>query len=1130
MAVQVNGFPSGNPSADVNGVSFASRVAEESVTIEAVSGGLASPPAIPLSPDSVGCTIFEVAPGNYEVMTSQGTAPGSSYTCNNDEVAEPYSPYTTTSTVAVDQALITNVTVQCDEGADVNLGYPSTTAVEDGITCPTTTTVGCLALGESSTSSGSTSAQGAVATFSKSASTWGIGTGLGALVRVNATACTGGATNVCVAVGYGASGGAVAYATSTSPNTWTSSTVSGVADPITAVQCPSASECYAIANPVSSGQAYILQGAVTSSAVTWSVAPVSGISASSISTLSQLVCASTNACFALGTSGSSPLIMDLPNVTSPGTWIDNTPVLSTLLGTLLGALGLGSSTLTQIACPSASLCLAGGTAVELLGGAVVGYSLYITTSNPASLAWNYLALPSGLSLLSGWSALTCDGTALCLAVLTTSSGHPYIVTTPGSSVGLLSWTNTSGLSSITSVNQMSCTGSGPICFATASVTSASTTPTTLLNLPASSSTWATNTGLPTTPVSYNGLSCTSAQCFIYGASSTAAFIDSLNSTSGTPAWTADTLPNTVATSTLFVSGVACEGTTTTCEATGASETRGQLLDYSSGTTTWSVDSASNSLVGLYQAGLPIEINNTGLQPSTTLEDWAPASSTSTDDTEIGPLFPFSTYGVGAGDCPAEDAYWVSVSTPAIAPGDIATNTLSATIPLGLLPIQATNASGSPISGATISIAVDTATGYDTSCATTQTALTGASTNPTSWSLSTSGVDGLSRVAVMYQDYKVTVTSGATHTDLDRRGDPHDGHQRHGIDAEDLPAAGRRPAGGLRPAMTSPGATRRRSARVVRRPDDGFTLVELLISLLLFSILFAMSVPIVNTLLTTESAANSTYANANQLLPVATGIQRLIRSAVSPGPAASGIPVPAFGDGVNTPGLSSAKAPSPTAISMWLYTNEGTEGTNTTWCTHAGGTGCLGPVLVHISCTPNGASTACASSRASLTVTQTLPDAGSCPGVTTGSSCTYNSNPTDTVFTVANLANGSNGATLFSYMLSVPNAASPNTNTLVPAASGTSPNFITSSTVNSTMSVTPNTGLSMFSVCQAGPGYTSSSPSSTPDANCPSAEVDAVNLDIQVSTGSAVANGGQSEDSTIVYMLSPQSSTYESQVG
>jgi hypothetical protein len=326
-----------------------------------------------------------------------------------------------------------------------------------------------------------------------------------------------------------------------------------------------------------------------------------------------------------------------------------------------------------------------------------------------------------------------------------------------------------------------------------------------------------------------------------------------------------------------------------------------------------------------------------------------------------------------------------------------------------------------------------------------------------------------------------------------------------------------------------GATR---VRMGSLDETGFTLIEFAVSILLVSTLFVMSVPIMTTLLSTQEKTNNTYSNSNQVLPVSTVFKQLIRSAVSPGPMAGGVPIPAFGDGVNTPGPTGHNpTPALTPTAMWFTTNLGIHSAATSWCSGTTGT-CLGPVLVHAYCTPNSTNTnVCSSSGASLTVAETLPDSDSCPGVTAGSACTYRVNAARTVVSIANLANGANSVVPFQYELSVPNNSSPNTDTLVPAqTTGAAPSFITASTTNSTMNVSPDSGLSMFGVCQAGPGYTSTTPSSTPDANCPSDEITAVGIDVQVQVGTGTETGGQTEDSTVVYLLSPQSSTYEPEVG
>ena len=67
-----------------------------------------------------------------------------------------------------------------------------------------------------------------------------------------------------------------------------------------------------------------------------------------------------------------------------------------------------------------------------------------------------------------------------------------------------------------------------------------------------------------------------------------------------------------------------------------------------------------------------------------------------------------------------------------------------------MPIQVVNGSGTAVSGASVTI-------KDT-CSSPLTPLSG--TNPTSYSMPTSTVDGLSRADVIYSTYSVTVALGA----------------------------------------------------------------------------------------------------------------------------------------------------------------------------------------------------------------------------------------------------------------------------------------------------------------------------------------------------------------------------------
>ena len=86
---------------------------------------------------------------------------------------------------------------------------------------------------------------------------------------------------------------------------------------------------------------------------------------------------------------------------------------------------------------------------------------------------------------------------------------------------------------------------------------------------------------------------------------------------------------------------------------------------------------------------------------------------------------------------------------------------------------------------------------------------------------------------------------------------------------------------------------------IARDEAGVTLVELAVATATLMILFAMTIPIVDTLFSTVARVNNTYINVNQLLPVSTNLQRFMRSAVEPGPTTSGVPVPAFVTGHGT---------------------------------------------------------------------------------------------------------------------------------------------------------------------------------------------------------------------------------------
>jgi prepilin-type N-terminal cleavage/methylation domain-containing protein len=164
-------------------------------------------------------------------------------------------------------------------------------------------------------------------------------------------------------------------------------------------------------------------------------------------------------------------------------------------------------------------------------------------------------------------------------------------------------------------------------------------------------------------------------------------------------------------------------------------------------------------------------------------------------------------------------------------------------------------------------------------------------------------------------------------------------------------------------------------------DSGFTLVEVLIAMMLFGVLLAMTVPIVSTLFRTTAYVNNSYSNENQLLPIGTSFQNLIRSVVEPAPnLSSGQPVPAYGTYSTYAGSPNAVAgTTPTPTSMTFFTNVGSS------------FGSRGPAKVTAQLTGT-----------TFTVSVAIAT-GNCPGLTAGTACTWSATPR-TLFTVKNVVN------------------------------------------------------------------------------------------------------------------------------
>ena len=104
------------------------------------------------------------------------------------------------------------------------------------------------------------------------------------------------------------------------------------------------------------------------------------------------------------------------------------------------------------------------------------------------------------------------------------------------------------------------------------------------------------------------------------------------------------------------------------------------------------------------------------------------------------------------------------ATQPAASGSAAT---SVVLPLGLLPIEVTDANGNPLAGATITAKVaDPNLPADQPC-----------NDNVTYALPTTGPDGVSNVAAMYETYTLTVKQGSNHGH--RHGEAHpDGDHRN----------------------------------------------------------------------------------------------------------------------------------------------------------------------------------------------------------------------------------------------------------------------------------------------------------------------------------------------------------------
>lgn len=705
IAVVVNGTPAGSPPTDASGRTWATRVQLVPVTISRTGF------SVTLYPNSYGCVFEEVpAPDSYTVTAASPTS--------SPKWVSTSEGSTTSTTVTANLDTVTHVTLQYDEGTLVSLHYPSSTATEGPVACPGAGQVQCVVFGQApaSTAAPAKSPYAEISVLAKSTGKWSVTALTGAndsAARLIALGCAG--TNQCIAVGFGGSAGSYVGAslssgTSSTPSFVNDTVPSGVTS-LSGISCPTSTRCFAWG--VSSSGGVILTGTITSNSVSW------GSSADTLATVparvTSIACWAKTHCYALGTkkTATTPVVLSLSATTSR-TWTNDTLPTTTTYA---------PQTLTQLTCPATTTCYAVGTRKTSHGEAL---SLSTTTSRK----WTKDTVPTTVTALA---LVVCPAKTVCYATGTRKTGttsYGAIISLTTSTTWKVDTPKTAkSISAITCPSTSACLALG---------TSSSGTPALFWRTAAAVF---TSESIPSTVTMLSAISCAnSTHCFAIGA---AASSGSTYGTvlSGSSSWTADSLPSSpVAVS---FSGVGCAQTT--CVAPGASETAAVYFDGKPTGTGWT-SAAVSGAQGMYVGGVPIAVTNSSLTTDP-MEVTVPSGTT--PSTQVGPLFPFSSgYGIAASECKPLPASESVTATPG--------QTVSTTVPMGMISIRAANKYGNPDTGATISASLVTSTGC------TELSPPTGKTNPASFTLEPTGPLGYSQVDLPYGTYKITVTH-STHT-------------------------------------------------------------------------------------------------------------------------------------------------------------------------------------------------------------------------------------------------------------------------------------------------------------------------------------------------------------------------------
>ena len=616
LAFQVSGDSS---TPDNAGRAWATRVQTIPVTLTETTAGPGQ--SLPLqtisglTPDAYGCVFAEVVPGTWTVSVTSPPGLNPAYTTGATPQAgvPQLADQTTAPSIpgnVVSVGTTTPVAATWDQGTLLALTYPSSTSVEDGVVCPGASGFTCLASGEGP--SGAVLEWPNNTTTPGPGSTWSEAAAPGNLSRLTSLACTSTTTpamSKCVGVGWGLSSGVVTgrviagsspAAMASDPNDQLPAGISAVTQVVCPPSAPTDTSGTCVAIGSTSAGAVVLAGTVTAGTDTWQIEPFgTGVT---VGTLTQVSCASTSACVAVGTTGGAAVAVS--GSAAPGsTWVAGTPPS-----------GVTLASLSKVVCPATGACMALGTGAVGAGPAgplvLSGVPTVPASGLAGGVTWSDDAIPA-TDTLDALNQVVCPSATRCLVTGSgTVQGTVAATIMTGSPAGgaLIDDAVPHSPTIPLVLNQLVCP-SASVCVADGASASGPVSVSGLLGTPDA---WVADT-VPATVTALTQLTCpTPSLCLAAGSGPAGAAVLQGAVTTGssavTVAWTPAGLP---ATGTVqYFDGLACVARASSyCAAVGATTTSAVLLGSVMGSpATWSLDQTPGGLSGLSTSGVPLQLD------------------------------------------------------------------------------------------------------------------------------------------------------------------------------------------------------------------------------------------------------------------------------------------------------------------------------------------------------------------------------------------------------------------------------------------------------------------------------------------------------------------------------------------